>query len=81
VFRLSRSDPPIAMSAVAWRALVQSAKIVAVTNGVGFLATAVTQSHKVTDLTGTAAFAASAWTTHAAAARCAPPPAALADAG
>ncbi|KAL4855947.1 hypothetical protein ACK3TF_003705 [Chlorella vulgaris] len=57
------------MSAVAWRALVQSAKIVAVTNGVGFLATAVTQSHKVTDLTGTAAFAASAWTTHAAAAR------------
>jgi steroid 5-alpha reductase family enzyme len=43
--------------------------VVAATNAAGFLVTAVTQSHKITDLTGTAAFAASAWATHSAACR------------
>ncbi|EFN53044.1 hypothetical protein CHLNCDRAFT_137283 [Chlorella variabilis] len=57
------------MSGIVWAALKHSAKVVAATNAAGFLVTAVTQSHKITDLTGTAAFAASAWATHAAAAR------------
>lgn len=55
--------------ALAWAALKHSAKVIAGANTLGFAVTAVTQSHKITDLTGTAAFAASAWATHAAAAR------------
>ena len=57
------------MQAAVWLALRQSAKVVAVTNAAGFVVTAITQSHKVTDLTGTAAFAASAWATHLATGR------------
>ena len=38
---------------------------------VGFLVTAATQSHKITDLCGTSAFIASAWATHAAACKAA----------
>ncbi|KAL4425018.1 hypothetical protein ABPG77_001796 [Micractinium sp. CCAP 211/92] len=52
-----------------WAALRHSARVCAATNAVGFAVTAVTQSHRITDLTGTAAFAASALVTHAAAAR------------
>ena len=59
-----------AMSGVVWAAVKHSAKVIAATNALGFAVTAVTQSHKITDLTGTAAFAASAWATHAASARC-----------
>ncbi|KAK9828482.1 hypothetical protein WJX72_000234 [[Myrmecia] bisecta] len=44
--------------------LMASGAIIAAMNTVGFLATAVTKSHKLTDLTGTTAFIASAWTTH-----------------
>jgi steroid 5-alpha reductase family enzyme len=50
-------------------ALGLSASVIAAVNGAGFLVTAATQSHKVTDLAGTSAFIASAWATHAAAAR------------
>lgn len=49
-------------------------QVVAATNAAGFLVTAATQSHKITDLTGTAAFAASAWATHHAACRAAGTP-------
>lgn len=52
-----------------WAAVRHSARVVAATNALGFAVTALTQSHKITDLTGTAAFAASAWATRAAAAR------------
>jgi hypothetical protein len=47
-----------------WQALKESARVVAWTNLAGFLVTAATASHKVTDLTGTAAFAVSAVATH-----------------
>lgn len=53
-----------------WAALRHSARVIAATNALGFAVTAVTQSHKVTDLCGTASFALSAWATHSAAARC-----------
>jgi steroid 5-alpha reductase family enzyme len=52
-------------------ALTLSASVIAAVNGAGFLVTAATQSHKVTDLCGTSAFIASGWATHAAAARAA----------
>ena len=47
-------------------ALRLSAAVIAAVNAAGFAVTAVTKSHKVTDLTGTTAFVASAWATHAA---------------
>jgi steroid 5-alpha reductase family enzyme len=47
-------------------ALRLSAGVIAAVNTAGFAVTAATKSHKVTDLTGTAAFVASAWATHAA---------------
>lgn len=53
-----------------WAALRHSARVIAATNALGFAVTAVTQSHKITDLCGTASFALSAWATHSAAARC-----------
>ncbi|KAK9826118.1 hypothetical protein WJX81_004958 [Elliptochloris bilobata] len=53
----------------AGQAVKLSAVVIAAFNTVGFGTTAVTQSHKVTDLTGTSAFIASAWFTHAAACR------------
>jgi steroid 5-alpha reductase family enzyme len=56
-------------------ALTLSASVIAAVNGAGFLVTAATQSHKVTDLCGTSAFIASAWATHTAAARAAGRPA------
>ena len=59
----------MAVRSLVWAALRQSAKVVAASNALGFAITAVTQSHKITDLTGTAAFAASAWATHVAASR------------
>lgn len=49
-------------------ALRLSAAVIASVNAAGFVVTAATKSHKVTDLTGTAAFVASAWATHAASA-------------
>lgn len=52
-------------------ALTLSASVIGAVNGAGFLVTAATQSHKVTDLAGTSAFIASAWATHGAAARAA----------
>lgn len=52
-------------------ALTLSASVIAAVNGAGFLVTAATQSHKVTDLCGTSAFIASAWATHAAACKAA----------
>lgn len=57
------------MSGVVWAALRHSARVVVATNALGFAVTAVTQSHRITDLCGTAAFAASAFATHAAAAK------------
>jgi hypothetical protein len=60
---ISSRSPPAAATASTMpvaAALLQSAKVIFVTNAVGFGVTAVTQSHKITDLTGTAAFAASA---------------------
>ena len=47
-------------------ALRLSAAVIVSVNAAGFVVTAATKSHKVTDLTGTAAFVASAWATHAA---------------
>lgn len=47
-------------------ALRLSASVIAAVNAAGFAVTAVTKSHKITDLTGTAAFVASAWATHGA---------------
>eukprot|EP00732_Lithocolla_globosa_P006341 Lithocolla_globosa_v1_NODE_7296_length_966_cov_28.228321.p1 type:complete len:279 gc:universal NODE_7296_length_966_cov_28.228321:921-85(-) len=44
--------------------LLSSLKVVAAANLAGFTVTAITQSHKITDLTGTTAFIASAWMTH-----------------
>lgn len=62
--------PVAAMPAgLVWAALRHSARVCAATNALGFAVTAVTQSHRITDLTGTAAFAASALATRAAAAR------------
>eukprot|EP00887_Chlorella_sp_A99_P007495 scaffold2.g7495.t1 len=58
-----------AAGGLVWAALRSSARVIAATNCVGFVTTAFVQSHKITDLTGTAAFAASAWATHAAACR------------
>lgn len=58
------------MASVVWAALKHSAKVIATANAVGFAVTAVTQSHKITDLTGTAGFALSAVATHTAACRC-----------
>lgn len=55
-----------------WAAVRHSARVIAATNALGFAVTAVTQSHKITDLCGTASFALSAWATHSAAARCRP---------
>ncbi|KAK9806590.1 hypothetical protein WJX73_005474 [Symbiochloris irregularis] len=45
-------------------ALRVSAAVIVGLNTVGFIATALTKSHKVTDLTGTSAFVGSAWATH-----------------
>ena len=56
-------------------ALTLSAAVIASVNGVGFLITAATESHKITDLCGTSAFLASAWATHAAASKAAGRPA------
>ena len=47
-------------------ALRLSASVIAAVNAAGFAVTAVTKSHKITDLCGTTAFVASAWATHAA---------------
>lgn len=52
-------------------ALRQAALAVAGVNAVGFAATAVTRSHALTDLCGTAGFVAGAWATHGAACRAA----------
>jgi steroid 5-alpha reductase family enzyme len=49
-------------------ALRLSAAVIAAVNAAGFTLTALSRSHKLTDLTGTSAFIASAWATHAAAA-------------
>ncbi|EIE22535.1 DUF1295-domain-containing protein [Coccomyxa subellipsoidea C-169] len=49
------------------QALKRSALVIVGFNTAGFAVTAVTRSHKITDLTGTTAFIASAWATHAAA--------------
>ena len=65
--RAAPAHPPLRAHPA--RVLRPARQVVAATNAAGFLVTAVTQSHKITDLTGTAAFAASAWATHAAAAR------------
>ena len=46
-------------------ALRLSASVIAAVNAAGFAVTALSKSHKITDLTGTAAFVASAWATHA----------------
>ena len=52
-------------------ALRLSALAIASVNGLGFAATALTQSHALTDLCGTAGFVAGAWATHGAACRAA----------
>ena len=44
--------------------LLKSAVVIGIANTAGFMITAVTKSHKITDLTGTMAFPASAWSTH-----------------
>ncbi|BDA45900.1 hypothetical protein COCOBI_07-6870 [Coccomyxa sp. Obi] len=54
------------VSPVILQALKRSALVIAGFNTAGFAITAVTRSHKITDLTGTTAFVASAWATHAA---------------